>query len=407
MRRGAPKPVLDVTAPPLVATDAEFAAVLDALDGVEAYALDTEFHRERTYFPKLALLQLAWDGGMAVVDPLAVDIAPLARVLRGPAVAVLHAASQDLEVLELACGTVPERLVDTQIAAGFVGMSTPSLSDLHERRLGTALPKGDRLTDWLQRPLRPEQLRYAASDVADLLPLWRDLAAELERRGRLTWALDECAILLGRARGGRRPEEAYLRVKEVRQLRGRGLAVAREVAAWRERRAATLDIPVRHVLSDLAVAGLAQRAPTRAEDLRGIRGLDERSLRPAVLEDLLAAIRRGVDAPPPEPPSTATNAVDSEFRGAIGLLSSWVSQLARDLHLDPTLLATRNDLEDLLRHRPTGRLLEGWRADLVGRQVEALLRGEASLVFDAGRLRLEERAGRPFGSTADDEDETR
>jgi len=127
VRRGAPKPVLDVTAPPLVVTDAEFAAVLDALDGVEAYALDTEFHRERTYFPKLALLQLAWGGGMAVVDPLAVDIAPLARVLRGPAVAVLHAASQDLEVLELACGTVPERLVDTQIAAGFVGRSTPSM----------------------------------------------------------------------------------------------------------------------------------------------------------------------------------------------------------------------------------------------------------------------------------------
>jgi ribonuclease D len=401
VRRGAPKPTLDVTAPPLVTTEAGFASVLEELRGVEAYALDTEFHRERTYFPKLALLQLAWDGGMALVDPLAVDIAPLAEVLRGPAVAVLHAASQDLEVLELACGTVPERLVDTQIAAGFVGMSTPSLSDLHERRLGSALPKGDRLTDWLQRPLRPEQLRYAASDVADLLPLWRDLAADLERRGRLAWALDECALLLGRARGGRRPEEAYLRVKEVRQLRGRGLAVAREVAAWRERRAATLDIPVRHVLSDLAVAGLAQRAPRGPEDLRGIRGLDERSLRPAVLEDLLEAVRRGSEAPPPELPSTTGNAVDAEFRGAIGMLSSWVSQLGRDLDLDPALVATRNDLEDLLRQRPTGRLLEGWRADLVGRQVGALLRGEASLVFDAGRLRLEARAGRPFGAPDD------
>jgi len=393
------KPVLDVSAPPVVATEAEFAAVLEQLAEADAYALDTEFHRERTYFPKLALLQLAWDGGIALVDPLAVDIAPLARVLAGPGVAVLHAASQDLEVLELACGTVPERLVDTQIAAGFVGMSTPSLSDLHDRRLGSSLPKGDRLTDWLQRPLRPEQLRYAASDVVNLLPLWRDLAADLERRGRLAWALDECELLLRRSRGGRRPEEAYLRIKEVRQLRGRALGVAREVAAWRERRAATLDIPVRHVVSDLAVAGIAQRVPARAEDLRGIRGLDERSLRPAVLDDLLAAVRRGVDGPPPDPPAAAANGVDAEIRGAVGLLSSWVSQLARDLELDAGMLATRGDLEDLLRRQPTGRLTSGWRADLVGRQVGALLRGEASLVFDGGRLRLEERSGRSFGAS--------
>ncbi len=145
--------------------DARFAAVVDELVEVEAYALDTEFHRERTYFPQLALLQLAWPGGSVLVDPLAVDLTPLAKVFAGPAVAVIHAASQDLEVLELACGSVPGVLFDTQVAAGFVGFSTPSLAQLLERLLKVQLPKADRLTDWLRRPLGHEAKVYAAGDV--------------------------------------------------------------------------------------------------------------------------------------------------------------------------------------------------------------------------------------------------
>ncbi len=127
------------------------------LAGAERYGLDTEFHRERTYFPHLALLQVAWPGGIALVDPLAVDVAPLAEVLAGPGLAVLHAADQDLEVLERACGRVPSRLFDTQLAAGFIGFSSPSLSSLVERVLGRRLEKGDQLTDWTRRPSPPSR----------------------------------------------------------------------------------------------------------------------------------------------------------------------------------------------------------------------------------------------------------
>lgn len=410
-----------VPLPELVVDAARFDEVLAALRGVDAYALDTEFHRERTYFPKLALLQLAWQGGLVVVDPLVVDIAPLAEILQGPALAVLHAASQDLEVLELACGVVPSRMFDTQIAAGFVGLSSPSLSELHERELGTPLPKGDRLTDWLRRPLTDDQLRYAASDVSDLLQIWRQLGDQLTRRGRLEWALDECALLVAKSRGGRDPEFAYLRVKEARQLRGKALAVAQSVAAWRERRAALLDQPTRHVLPDLALAGISQRAPVTGAELRKIRGIDDRHLRPQVADELLEAVRIGLAAPPPVPPGSGRGEVPREYRPAVGLLSAWIGQLARNLDVDATQLATRSDLEDLLRGDDDARLAQGWRAQLVGTQIRQLLDGDAALAFDGrGGLLLEQRsrqalvepgtavkepAGDVDGASGSDEDE--
>ena len=383
--------------PPVVTSAAGFAEVIAALRDQPRFALDTEFHRERTYFPRLALLQLAWPEALVIVDPLQVDIAPLAEILAGPHTAVFHAASQDLEVLELACGVVPHSLFDTQIAAGFVGMSSPSLSELHDRRLGRTLPKGDRLTDWLRRPLTDAQLRYAASDVAELLHLQDLLTAELVERGRLAWAEDEFALLAARARGGREPEETYLRIKEVRQLRGRALAVARAVAAWRERRAAQVDLPTRHVLPDLAVAGIAQRAPATLSELRKVRGIEDRHLRGNVGEELLAAIQHGVSALAPLPPSNVRPEVPRELRAAIGLLTAWVAQLARDLELDATLLATRSDLEELLRDEPDARLGVGWRAELVGRQIRQLLAGEAALAFDGqGGLLLEARSRQPL-----------
>lgn len=381
----------------VVTTQTAFAEVVAALRDEPRYALDTEFHREKTYYPRLALVQLAWPGRLVLVDPLSVDIASFAEILAGPATAVLHAATQDLEVLELTCGTVPRTLFDTQIAAGFVGMSSPSLSELHDRRLGRALAKGDRLTDWLRRPLTDDQLRYAAADVAELLHLQDILEGELAQRGRLAWAQDECATLVARARGGRDPDEAYLRIKEVRQLRGRALATARAVAAWRERRAALVDQPTRHVMPDLAVAGIAQRAPSSLSELRKVRGVEERHLRGVVGEELLAAVQAGATTVVPLRTTAARSEVPRELRAAVGLLSAWVAQLARDLEIDATLLATRSDLEDLLREDPEARLAHGWRADLVGRQIRELLAGEAALAFDGrGGLVLEERSRRPI-----------
>ena len=169
------------------------------------YALDTEFHRERSYYPKLALVQLAWDDQLVLIDPLHVDIRELVPLFAGPGLAVLHAAQQDLDVLTHACGAVPARLADTQLLAGFLGHSTPSLSSLVNGELQIRLPKADRLTDWLRRPLTDDQMTYAASDVAHLFDLYDRLAGQLEELGRLDWALAECEELRAAPRRPQRP----------------------------------------------------------------------------------------------------------------------------------------------------------------------------------------------------------
>jgi ribonuclease D len=381
----------------LVDTDAGFAKVVATLHDQAVYAVDTEFHREKTYFPKLALVQIAWRGGLALIDPLAVDISGLREILDGPGVAVLHACDQDLEVLDLTCGTIPSRLFDTQIAAGFVGMSMPSLGNLYERVLGIKVAKGDRLTDWLARPLNEGQLTYAAGDVEYLIEVYDSLIADLTRRGRLDWALVECEDARTRERGARDPEDAWRRVKEIRQLRGPARRVAQSVAAWRQRRAAEIDQPIRFVLPDLAIIGIAQRQPKSVGDLRKIRGLDDRHVRGDQAERVLEAVRQGIDRPVAQTEEHDPKELDRELRPAVALVSAWVSQLGRNLEIDTTLLGTRGDIEALLRGDPGARLAEGWRAELVGEPIRRLVAGEAALAFaGGGELLLEARSHTPL-----------
>jgi len=377
-----------------VDSDEGLAEVAESMAGAERYAVDTEFHRERTYYPQVALVQLAWDDRLVLVDPLAVSLAPLAKALDGPGLAVMHAAGQDLEVLELACGTIPTRLIDTQIAAGFTGYSTPSLATLAEKELGIRLPKGDRLTDWLHRPLNADQRSYAASDVAHLFEILDRLTAELERDGRTQWAADECEELRTKSRTLRDPEAAWLRIKEARHLKGAPAGVAKAVAAWRERRAATIDQPVRFVLSDLGVVGVAQRMPTSAAQLTGIRGVDDRHLRGKVVDEVLAVVAEGRQQVAERPRTDAVVEIERQLRPAVTLVSAWLSQLAREQRIDAALLGTRADIEALLGNIEGARLAEGWRADMVGEPVRRLVAGQAALAFDgAGGLVLEERSG--------------
>jgi ribonuclease D len=377
-------------------TDDALSALVDELAGVARYAVDTEFHREKTYWPKVALVQVAWERGpddlaIALVDPLAVDLTTFARLFAGPGLAVMHAASQDIEVFQHSVGSVPSALFDTQIAAGFLGYGTPSLTALAEGELGLRLPKGDRLTDWLRRPLDDRQRSYAAADVAHLLEIHDRLAAELESLGRTAW-VDFENEAQRTWRPLRHPEQSYQRIKEARQLRGRALGVVRAVAAWRERRAAELDIPVRHVMADLAVVSLANRAPSTVADLKGVRGLDDRMRRPPLADELLAAVAEGLAGGPPARAERAQDhELDRKLRPAVALVSAWVAQLARTHRIDASLLATRSDIEDLLIDG-SGRLADGWRNDIVGQPIRDLVDGRAALAFDGADLVLEPRA---------------
>jgi ribonuclease D len=380
--------------PGVVSDTATLARVVERFGAADRYAIDTEFHRERSYYPKLALVQLADNQGTVIIDPLAVDASPLAEVMAGPGLAVAHAAEQDLEVMELACGAIPSRLFDTQVAAGFLGLSTPSLASLVERVVGERLPKASRLADWLRRPLTDEQVRYAGADVDHLLTLAAELEERLGEVGRIEWARQECELLRMRRRGPAPVEEAWLRLRDCRSLRGPARGVAQEVAAWREQTAALRDRPVRSVLSDLAVLSIAQQPPRDEHQLRQRRGVDGRHLGGEATERILAAVERGQTLPATEVRVPPHSGVDAALRPAVTLVSAWLSQLGRDLAIAPATLATRADIEAFLRGDDDARLATGWRGDLVGELIRRLVDGEVALAFAGdGRLALEARSG--------------
>lgn len=369
--------------------------LVDELIDMPRYALDTEFHRERTYFPKLALIQIAWwpEGTpqkqeLVLIDPLNIDVTELARLFDTDALCVIHAAQQDLDVMTHSCGAVPRKMFDTQLAAGFLGYGTPSLVSLLQGEVGISPPKGDRLTDWLRRPLSDSQCQYAAADVEYLLGVHDSLVAKLEEAGRVEWAEAACEELRTRPVSGSVPSDAWLRLKDARSLRPNGRAVAQAVASWREERAMRVDIPVRQVLPDLAILGISQRAPTTTKDLRQARGVDDRHTKGGIADEILAAVAAGKQTTPPEAPKS-TDDLDRSLRPAITLISAWVSQMARDEKIDTAMLATKADIVALLRDDPEARLATGWRADLLGQGIRDLVSGKAGLTFDPqGRLTL-------------------
>lgn len=372
--------------------DADLDRLITTLEGHSIVAVDTEFHRERTYFPRLALVQVGWptaDGlRVALIDPLACRAERLTTLFTSDREFLFHACQQDLDVLTHAFGSIPKKVFDTQIAAGFLGYSTPSLANLINAELRLTLPKGDRLTDWLRRPLTDAQKKYAAADVEFLFDLREALVTKLESKGRNDWALDACAEALTKKMGPADPAEAWLKLKDVRALKARSRGVLAALAEWRERRAMASDIPPRQVLADLALHGIAQREPSTLEELAQARGVDDRHVRGAFGQEILEAVRRGRNHPV-EMPVPEGEELERHLRPAVTLVSAWVSEVARREQIDPMLLATRSDITDFLRGSADSRLGSGWRRNMVGDQLGRLVDGSSGLAFDGrGNLRL-------------------
>jgi ribonuclease D len=369
-------------------SDTSVESFASRLRNVESFSLDTEFHRERTYYPQLALIQINVEGDIFLIDAPALQPSTIAALLDTDALVILHAAQQDIDVLDLVCDAVPRRIFDTQAAAGFIGYSTPSLSSLVQRELGISLPKGDRLTDWLRRPLSDEQQRYAAADVEHLPELHRRITSQLEEAGRLAWAEESCRELLAKPSSLIDPANAWLKIKDVRTLKPRSRGVAQSVAEWRERRARRLDVPVRQVLADLALLGIAQRAPRTIDELAQSRGVDGRYTKGQIAKEILEAVELGRDAEV-SMPQVDVEEFDRDLRPAAALMSAWISEVAGRSRLETALLATRSDIIDYLRGTPTARIRHGWRAEILGNDLEALMAGTAGIAFDGkGGLRL-------------------
>lgn len=372
-----------------ITEQADFEALVDELCESAAYALDTEFHRERTYLPVLAVVQFATADRLALVDALAVDIGSLRRAFETDAICVMHAGSQDLEILELECGAVPRRMFDTQVAALFCGYRTSSLGKLVEGFLDVRLDKSAQLSDWTRRPLPADDLRYAASDVAHLLELRDALLERLAERKRVDWAEEEIERLRSKDRSAPEPETLWWKLRGKTKLNGKARGVAQEIAIWRDSVARKQNRPARTVLSDMALLALAQRPARNVEQLRSVRNLDLRRFKYS--DELLAAIQRGTRLPkgdvrmPPKKPENLPS-VD----GVISLCLAWLAQRAGREALDVTVLGTRDDVTNLVLHQPS-RLSNGWRDLLVGRELRAIIDGKAALRVNGTELELMDR----------------
>ncbi|MGB5350849.1 MAG: HRDC domain-containing protein [Polyangiales bacterium] len=372
-----------------ITEQAEFDQLVDEICRTDAYALDTEFHRERTYLPHLALVQLGTDDRIALVDALEIDVRSLGKAFQSEAVCVMHAGSQDLEILELECGAVPSRMFDTQIGALFCGYRTSSLGKLVEGFLGIQLDKSSQLSDWTRRPLPPDDLRYAASDVAHLLALRDALLDRLGEQGRVQWAAEEIERLRSKDRSPPEAETLWWKLRGKTKLNGRARGVAQELAAWRDGVAKQNNRPPRTVLSDMALLALAQRPARNAEQLGGIRNFDLRRFK--YRDELLRAIERGTRLPKHEvrlPPKKPENLPSVE--GVIALCLAWLAQRAGQEGLDLTVLGTRDDVTSLVLRQPS-RLARGWRDALVGHELRAIIDGTAALRVDGTELELLDR----------------
>lgn len=352
-------------------------------------ALDTEFLREKTYFPKFCLLQIAAGDVVACVDPLALQsLDSLFEIIFHPGkIKVFHSGRQDLEIFFHLCGKLPTPVFDTQIAAPLLGLGEQmSYGGLVAELLGVALSKAHSRTDWTRRPLSPEQIRYAADDVIYLDQAYRVMLERLERLNRLDWLEADFKDLVDPTLYENPPELAWQRINGVNQLKGKQLSIVQALAAWREQTARAQDLPRGWVLKDDALFDLARQQPANDEQLSHIRGIDERQAKRHGAA--ICRLIREAGARSPQPLELRHKPVrrTAEHEAILDLLMAVVRKRAAENTLNPTTLASRKDLEQLLEGEPKARLLHGWRKTLVGDELASALRGELTLRIREGRL---------------------
>lgn len=366
--------------PILVADDRALCSAVERWQSAEAIALDTEFMRTDTFYPKFALLQVCDGQNIWLIDPLKItDTGAVRNLLLDPQVVkVLHSCSEDLEVLKLAYDGLPDPVYDTQIAAAMTGHGfSLGYSKLVKHILGVELDKHETRSDWLQRPLSASQCRYAAEDVHYLLPIYRRLRADAERLNRSPWIAEEMSGLLSAASESTPVEEQYRRIKGAGRLDARSLAVLQTLAAWRETEARSRNKPRGHIVADRELLEIAQVKPENQYALSALENLRHRSRR-EYGEKLLNLVA-GLSDSPADYPEPFAAAPGREVRQLIKACREWLNNRAEALHMAPEILARRSALESLARSREAGCaqlpevLAEGWRQEALGSDLLAFI----------------------------------
>ncbi len=374
----------------MITETGELKALCAELERGAYVALDTEFMRDQTYWPKLCLIQAAGAEAEAIIDPQAegLDLTPFYKLLASKKVVkVFHAGRQDVEIFWHRAKVIPEPLFDTQIAAMVCGFGEAASYETLVRKIAKAdVDKSARFTDWSRRPLSKRQLEYALADVTYLRVVYEFLSKELEKSGRDAWVKEELATLTDPITYQLEPTEAWRRLK-ARSSNKRFFAVLASIAAWREREAQERDVPRNRVLKDEALMEIAAHPPADAEALEHIRAIPKGFSNSRSGKQLLAAIESGSNGQPPE----GAIGQDHRRRGhepapaALDLLKTLLRLRANQYGVAPRLVADAEDLEKLASGDDEGsHVLHGWRAEVFGDDARALRDGRLAIALDAG-----------------------
>ena len=359
-----------------------------SLQSSDVLAVDTEFVRERTYFPRIGLIQVGGKEGFAAIDPIILsDLTPLLEVLKDPKkIKVFHAARQDLEILVRLCRQVIPPVFDTQIAAALVGWGSHiSFAKLIQKALGKHIHKSETYTDWCRRPLSENQIKYAIDDVRYLLPAYEKLLERLMQLKRAGWVAGEVKNWEDPATFALSdPQTRFLKIKSLRSLNRRNLAVLRELAAWREKVAIARDCLAKSIVRDETLLEIARKMPKDIKELLTIRGFHYKEAGKSGAS-ILKAVKKGNEVPETELPRLADTDGYSTTRGIEELLSAFVQIRSEELKIEPSVLADRKRIRCFATHfgqklnMDENFLLQGWRKECIGEPMLKLLNGEVGL----------------------------
>lgn len=356
--------------------------------------VDTEFHRETTYWPELCLIQASCEEYEVIIDPMAedLDIGPFLHLLADPErPKVFHAARQDIEIFNRLLGYPPAPIFDTQIAAMALGIGdSVSYDNLIQRTLNRRIDKSSQFTDWKRRPLTEKQLVYALGDVTHLRDAYQKMLGQLESQNRLDWVQAEMAELADPALYDTSPENAWKRLK-LRKPHKEYASIFASVAAWREEKAQTVNKPRRRILKDDAIQEIADQKPQNEKAFDRLRAVPKGFIRSRYAEGLLDAIQVAIADPDQYAPKLPKRRQNPEMpAGAPEMLKVLLKAVSEEANVVPRLIANAADVEKLARGETGDEIaaLNGWRYELFGKKAQALLSGKLALSFQDGEVRL-------------------
>ncbi|MDR3374378.1 MAG: ribonuclease D [Ancalomicrobiaceae bacterium] len=375
----------------MITTTSDLAEACSRLSRHAYVAVDTEFLRETTYWPKLCVAQLAGPDTAVIVDALApgLDMTPFLDLMRDERVVkVFHAGRQDIEIIFRMGDFVPHPVFDTQVAAMVCGYGESiSYDQLVQRILGDHIDKSSRFTDWTRRPLTEKQLAYALSDVTHLRNVYHNLAARLAEQGRADWVNDEMRVLTSRSTYDQRPEDAWERLK-MRIRKPVDLVILKELAAWREREARARDVPRSRVMKDEAIYEIVGEQPSDVAGLGNLRSLSRGFERSRQGEEIIACVKRALATPKDQLPVIPKQKVTPEGAlAAVDLLKVLLKLVSERHGVAVKVIATVDELEAIaVDDEANVPALSGWRRELFGNAALELKHGRLALTFDGKRV---------------------